>query len=86
MSIDGNEINPTVLTPTSLTPLLTLLQSPITEIVMTKNGHLAVTFVSGAKIYVAPDDQVEGWQVGSLVGAKDCLFVCAPGGEVALFM
>jgi hypothetical protein len=77
---------PTPTRPDSLVPLLGLLQKPVNEVIISKDGHLTVTFASGATIQVAPDERYEAWEAGCLVAGIGYRFVCAPGGEVALFM
>lgn len=55
-----------------LGPLAALYPDTATDVLMSRNGELSLTFTSGATLTVPPDSQYEAW---SLAG-----FVCVPGG------
>lgn len=45
-------------------------------------GSLSVTFTSGIRLLVEPDDDFEAWTVS---GPAGMLVVCTPGGELAVW-
>lgn len=55
-----------------LGPLTALYPDTATEVLMSRNGELSLTFASGATLTVPPDSRYEAW---SLAG-----FACVPGG------
>jgi hypothetical protein len=55
-----------------LGPFTALYPDTATDILMSSNGTLGVTFASGTKLVVPPHTQYEAWSLGG--------FWCVPGG------
>jgi hypothetical protein len=68
--------------PTTLAPILPLVNAAVKGVMIKKSGYISVDFESGLSIKVDPDASYEAWQLG---GSMGFLFVCPPGGDVALF-
>ena len=59
-----------------------LLGRVIASAVATATGTLTVSFADGARLVVRPDEMYESWQASAPDGV---LYICMPGGEVAVF-
>jgi hypothetical protein len=66
--------------PRTLAPVLTLLRSRVSEVVVSETGALTVYFVDGRALEVAPDGNYEAW---GFVGPRRARVVCMPGGSLA---
>lgn len=66
-------------------PALRLFGAEIVDAKAFKNGHLEITFTTGAIISVEPNPQFESWEAvaNSTNGMR---IVAAPGGEVAVWL
>jgi Family of unknown function (DUF6188) len=76
----------TVLIPaetTTLAPALGLFNVDVEGISIQRTGRLKIIFGNDFFLRVEPNEMYEAWQIG----CPNCgfLFVCSPGGEVALF-
>jgi hypothetical protein len=52
--------------PTTLSPILPLVNAAVKGIVINKSGQISVDFESGFSIKVDPDASYEAWQLGGL--------------------
>jgi hypothetical protein len=68
--------------PEAFEPLGELVGQSITECNVGAAGSLTVTFESGARLVVEPDDSYEAWTV---TGPGGMMTVCMPGGELAIW-
>jgi len=69
----------------TLTPILGFFNSPVASIKIEKKGHLQVKFHEDCILEIEPHEMYEAWQVECSGTGGDSMFVCSPGGEVALF-
>lgn len=68
--------------PTSLSPILSVLNHPLKLIRFTEQGLLEIQFEEDAKLTVKPDPMFESWQ---LWGDNSLLVVCMPGGRLSIW-
>jgi hypothetical protein len=68
--------------PERMGALLRLLRKRVTEFAADTTGMLAITFSDGTALRCGPDDRFEAWELGFADGR---LYVCLPGGEVAVW-
>lgn len=68
--------------PSTLAPILVVVNKSVVDISITRFGECAVSFDDGRCLKVDYHDKYEAWQLGLSTGV---LFVCPPGGAVALF-
>lgn len=68
--------------PTSLSPILSVLNHPLKLIRFTEQGLLEIQFEEDAKLTVKPDPMFESWQ---LRGDNSLLVVCMPGGRLSIW-
>jgi hypothetical protein len=71
--------------PATLAPILSLFNSEVNSIRISKAGHLQVQFGHNHLLEVAPHQKYEAWQLEYSSRDGDLMFVCSPGGEVVLF-
>lgn len=69
--------------PLTLAPALTLFNAEVRSVTIGRTGKLTVEFGDQRTLEVHPNGPCEAWELGS--PTSRFLFVCTPGGEVALF-
>lgn len=65
--------------PLSVMPVLEILHEKVVDVVIFKDGNLAVTLRNNQQILVSPDPNHEAWNVA---GSGGLLVVCGPGGKI----
>jgi len=78
----NGEVSLTPSAPSSLAPILPLINTKVTKVVVLKTGRLNVDLEGGLFVEVEPDGSYEAWQIG---GGDGWMLVCSPGGSVSFF-
>jgi hypothetical protein len=71
--------------PATLAAILSLFNSEVSSIKISKTGGLRIQFGSSHILEVAPHQSYEAWQIECSSRSGDFVLVCPPGGEVVLF-
>ena len=69
--------------PNRLYPVLSVLHKSIELVIAYKSGDIAVRFSDGSSLTATSDPNYESWHIN---GADGLLIVCAPGGELAVWL